>query len=72
MVREHILDICRVVQIEVQKVSRKDQQVIVIHHGDVKDADGKFIDFYAVPRWFKLEAEGTEEIFKIMPMGQGM
>ena len=52
-VQGHRLDNFGVVQKKAQKFSQKEQRYIVFYHDDVKYSDGKSVNLYAVPQWFK-------------------
>lgn len=56
---------CRVIRLEVKKISRKDQEAIVFTHSDYKEENGLLVELYACKRYCKILQEGPPDQFFI-------
>lgn len=59
----HRLQDCIVIRMEVKKVNRRDQLVIVMKHDDFKTHDGALEEIYCVSRWCRVTEEGSSDYF---------
>jgi len=56
------LENCRVIRQEVKKINRKDKLAIIVKHDDFKNGE-EHVELHAIPRWFKVTAEGNPDLF---------
>ena len=63
---------CQTIWQEMEKVMRKDQLIIVVHHKDFKTDAGDFIDLYTVKCYWKVQkADNADLCFDAVPTNDG-